>query len=164
MSGIFNQPSSDINANKGPLMTKVCVAMMFVSIIGLCGRFVARKLVRQPILWDDWMIVAGLLFSWACCIIQIIGRLLHLIFKIPCLISHGNNQESRLPSLAGMSGSQPQSPRKTTSSYSTRSTLSIHSRLLRSNSRFFCSIGVYSLFHRPRSRFWRLALLLEHGA
>lgn len=164
MSGIFNQPSSDINANKGPLMIKVCVTMMFVSIIGLCGRFLARRLVKQPLLWDDWIIVAGLLFSWACCVTQIIGRFLHVVFEMICLISHGYNQGLRLPDLAGMRSSQRQRPRRIISSSYTLSTFSIHLPLLPSNSRSFCSIVAYSLCHRPRSLFWRLAFLLEHGA
>lgn len=74
MSPIMDPGPSDTNVNRGPRLIQVCVAMMCLSLIGVCGRFVARKLVKQSILWDDWMIIPGLLFAWACCIIQILGR------------------------------------------------------------------------------------------
>lgn len=74
MSDIFNADTSDLNVNKGPMLVRVCVAMMCVSSVGLCGRFLGRRLMKQPIFWDDWMTIPALLFSWSCCIIQIIGR------------------------------------------------------------------------------------------
>lgn len=74
MSLSFGNGSFDADANLGPMMVRVCVAMMCLSSIGLSGRFFVRRLTKQPLLWDDWLIVVGLVFSWACCIIQIIGR------------------------------------------------------------------------------------------
>lgn len=55
------------------MMVRVCVAMICVSFVGLCGRLLARRLTKQPLLWDDWLIVVGLVFAWSCCIIQLIG-------------------------------------------------------------------------------------------
>lgn len=79
---MFDPGPSDPNVNKGPRLVQVCVAMMCVSLIGVCGRFMARKLVKQSILWDDWMIIPALVFSWGCCIIQILGRKLQILYKI----------------------------------------------------------------------------------
>lgn len=60
------------------MMVRVCVAMICVSFVGLCGRLLARRLTKQPLLWDDWLIVVGLVFAWSCCIIQLIGvRIAH---------------------------------------------------------------------------------------
>ena len=65
----------DLNADNGPLLLRVSVAMMCVSALGLCGRLLARRLMRQPILWDDWMIVLALVFSWTCSLLQIMGMI-----------------------------------------------------------------------------------------
>ena len=73
MSLPVDHDSFDANANKGPTMIRVCVAMICLSSIGVCGRFIARWLTKQPLLWDDWLIVVALIFSWGCCVIQIIG-------------------------------------------------------------------------------------------
>ena len=74
MSLSFGDDSFDPDANKGPTMIRVCVAMICLSSIGIFGRYLARWLTKQPILWDDWLIVVALIFSWGCCVIQIIGR------------------------------------------------------------------------------------------
>ena len=66
--------SYDPNENKGPMLVEVCATMMGLSTIGLCGRFMGRRLTRQPILWDDWLIVFAWVFAWACCIVEIIGK------------------------------------------------------------------------------------------
>jgi len=64
----------DSHDNKGPLMIRVAVAMMCVSCLAVCLRFTARKLVKQPCLWDDWMIVLALPFAWTTCIFEIRGK------------------------------------------------------------------------------------------
>ena len=74
MTIVFDNGPYDPDANVGPVLVRVCVAMMFVSGIGLFGRFLARRLMKQPVLWDDWMIVLAVPFAWGCCIIQIMGR------------------------------------------------------------------------------------------
>ena len=81
----FNSGSYDPNENKGPMLVKVCVAVMVLSTIGLCGRFMGRRLKKQPILWDDWLIVLAWIFAWASCIIEIIGRgLMQIIVFTNC--------------------------------------------------------------------------------
>lgn len=67
----FNAGADDLEANNGPLMNRVAVAMMALSLCAVVLRFVARRLVKQPLLLDDWMIVVALVFSWVTCILFI---------------------------------------------------------------------------------------------
>lgn len=74
MSLSFGDGSFDADADRGPIMVRVSVAMMCLSGVGICGRFLVRRLTKQPLLWDDWSIVVALIFSWGCCILPIIGE------------------------------------------------------------------------------------------
>jgi hypothetical protein len=71
--GLINSSDFELNADNGPLVIRVAIAMMAISLLGAVLRFMARRIVRQPIMWDDWFIVLGLVCSWGVCIIQIIG-------------------------------------------------------------------------------------------
>lgn len=75
MSYALTNGPFDLNADNGPFITRVSIAMMCVSVVGICGRFLARRLMRQPLLWDDGMIVLALVFAWTCSLIQIIGMI-----------------------------------------------------------------------------------------
>ena len=74
---MFTASSVNPHDNEGPLMIRVAAAMMGLSGVAVCLRFTARKIVRQPCLWDDWMIILALLFAWATCIFEIRGIRLH---------------------------------------------------------------------------------------
>ena len=73
MSLIFDHSPFDLDANRGPELVRTCIAMMCLSFLGVLGRFTARKLTRQRILWDDWMIVIALPLAWGCCVVVILG-------------------------------------------------------------------------------------------
>lgn len=74
MGAMFDTPKFELHANHGPLMIRITVVMMALSLVSIILRFLSRRLVKQPFLSDDWMIVAGAIFSWATCILQIIGK------------------------------------------------------------------------------------------
>ncbi len=75
----MSTPSNvNLQEDKGPLVIRVAAAMMALSGLAVCMRFIARKLVRQPCLWDDWMIVLALPFAWATCGFEIRGKWPHV--------------------------------------------------------------------------------------
>lgn len=63
------------NEDEGPLVERVAIACMCLSGLAVVLRFVSRKLVKQPLLWDDWLILTAIPFSWAVPILQIRGEL-----------------------------------------------------------------------------------------
>jgi len=71
---LLDHKSFQLDANEGPLVTGLCIGMMALSAIAVFCRFLARKIVNQPLLWDDWLILLALAFSWVTCIWQIIGK------------------------------------------------------------------------------------------
>lgn len=114
MSLQFSNDSYDPDANKGPMMIRVCVAMICFSSIGICGRFLARWLTKQPILWDDWFIVVALVFSWGCCAIQIIGK---YVMRVVAPIANERPQVLRLRIMAGMRITRPRRVQSSTFNY-----------------------------------------------
>ena len=70
---LINTGTYDANDNHGPLMNRVAVAMMLISLVATCLRIFARRLVHQQLWWDDWFTPIALAFSWGVTIIHIIG-------------------------------------------------------------------------------------------
>ena len=75
MFGLIGSDEFNLHANNGPVIINTSIALMVLSGVAVFLRFVARKTVKQPLLWDDWMILLGLLFSWSICIGQIFGKI-----------------------------------------------------------------------------------------
>ncbi|MCJ1352543.1 MAG: hypothetical protein MMC33_002527 [Icmadophila ericetorum] len=73
MFGLIGSDEFNLHANNGPVIINTSIALMVLSGVAVFLRFVARKTVKQPLLWDDWMILLGLLFSWSICIGQIVA-------------------------------------------------------------------------------------------
>ncbi|MCJ1244556.1 hypothetical protein MMC30_001754 [Trapelia coarctata] len=46
---------------------------MCVSGVAVCLRFISRRLIKQPFLWDDWLIVIALPFAWAVGVCELVG-------------------------------------------------------------------------------------------
>ena len=67
-------PPPNPNDNNGPLIVTVAIVGMCLSGLAVCLRFISRKLIKQPFLRDDWIIVLAIPFSWSVAIIQIRGR------------------------------------------------------------------------------------------
>ena len=74
MFGLVGSDTVDTSDNNGPLVIRTGVAMMFMSALGVGMRFFARRLAKQPILWDDWTILMTVPLAWAVCITQFIGK------------------------------------------------------------------------------------------
>lgn len=74
MGIMFDTPTFELHADHGPLLIRTTIAMTILSFIAICLRFLARRLVRQPILWDDWMIVLAVLFAWVTGIWEVMCR------------------------------------------------------------------------------------------
>ncbi|MCJ1396616.1 hypothetical protein MMC18_009507 [Xylographa bjoerkii] len=55
----------DPNADKGPLLVNVSVAMIALSCVAVFLRFLARRISRTPVLADDFLLIAALPFTWA---------------------------------------------------------------------------------------------------
>lgn len=64
------------NDDQGPLIERVAIACMCLSGLAVVLRIVSRKLVKQPLLWDDWLILTAIPFSWAVPILMIRGKLI----------------------------------------------------------------------------------------
>jgi len=64
------------NEDEGPLIERVAIAGMCLSGLAVVLRVVSRKLVKQPLLWDDWLILTAIPFAWAVPILQIRGALI----------------------------------------------------------------------------------------
>jgi hypothetical protein len=71
---LINDPEFSLEQNSGPLIQRVAVAMMIVSFVAMALRFLARRLVRQPFLWDDWLIPMAVACSWGVAVIEIVGQ------------------------------------------------------------------------------------------
>ena len=74
MSFVGEADPDDINADMGPTMVRLCVSMMVLSTTAVVLRFVSRKVIRQPLQWDDWMILISLIASYAAGTVEITGR------------------------------------------------------------------------------------------
>ena len=74
MFGLVGSDTVDVSDNNGPLVIRTGVAMMFLSALGVGMRFFARRLAKQPILWDDWTILLTVPWAWGVCITQFIGK------------------------------------------------------------------------------------------
>ena len=48
--------------NVGPLIQRTDIAMICLSAVFLCGRLYARRLSNARFWWDDYFIVAGLVY------------------------------------------------------------------------------------------------------
>ena len=61
-------PRVDLDANRGPYLFWVCVAMITLSTLAVSLRFVSRKMAGLPILFDDWTILIALVgLGTYCC-------------------------------------------------------------------------------------------------
>ena len=77
MFGVVGSTGPD--ANDARLEINVGVAMMCLSGFAVGLRLASRRIARQPLLWDDWTIIAAAFFAWADCIGQIYGQ--HLLLQ-----------------------------------------------------------------------------------
>lgn len=66
--------SSSLNADEGPFIIRISAAMVALSGIAVCLRFLSRRLVKAPFLWDDWMILTALPFAWATSLLNVTGE------------------------------------------------------------------------------------------
>ena len=74
MFGLVGDDTVDISDNNGPLLIRTSVVVMCFSALCVGMRFFARRLAKQPILWDDWSILMSVPWAWAVSISQCIGR------------------------------------------------------------------------------------------
>jgi len=65
MFGVIGLSDNDPLANYGPMVKKTVIAMMTLSGVALTLRFCSRRVARQPIKADDWLIIAGTVLTWA---------------------------------------------------------------------------------------------------
>ena len=61
-------PGVDLNASLVPNILGANITFMIISTLTVSLRFVARHLSGAGLWWDDWMILAALIFSWGPCI------------------------------------------------------------------------------------------------
>lgn len=50
----------DINEDKGPHLARICSVMIVISAIAVVLRFLSRRVVKAPLLWDDWVILLAM--------------------------------------------------------------------------------------------------------
>lgn len=50
----------DINEDKGPYLARICSVMIVISAIAVVLRFLSRRVVKAPLLWDDWVILLAM--------------------------------------------------------------------------------------------------------
>ena len=67
-------PPPNPSDNNGPVIVTVAIIGICLSGLAVCLRFISRKLIKQPFLLDDWIIVLAIPFSWSVAIIQIRGE------------------------------------------------------------------------------------------
>ena len=53
------------------MLVKLSAAMIVVSFVAVCLRFYSRKLLNQPLLWDDWTTLFTLPSAWGVAMINI---------------------------------------------------------------------------------------------
>lgn len=56
-------PGFNVDADRGPYLYQLILAMLILSAICVPLRFLSRKAAKLPILWDDWLIVIAMVFS-----------------------------------------------------------------------------------------------------
>ena len=74
MPSMFDRGPYDPKADDGPMLRSVCIAVVVLSGISVVLRFISRRLVKQPLLWDDWTVLIALPFAWGCCFLTIAGK------------------------------------------------------------------------------------------
>ena len=52
--------TSDLHANKGPVVLVVSILMVILAVAAVALRFLSRKLSKAIFWWDDWIILAAL--------------------------------------------------------------------------------------------------------
>jgi hypothetical protein len=82
MSFIGEDDPNNINADNGPMMVQLCVSMMVLSGTAVVLRLISRRVVRQSLQWDDWVILMSLVVSWGACLVEIIGEFARLLFPV----------------------------------------------------------------------------------
>lgn len=70
---MFDTPTFEVNADNGPLLTKIASAMIVIATLGVLLRFYSKKLIRQAYYWDDWLILLALPCVWALNALEIFG-------------------------------------------------------------------------------------------
>ena len=78
MFGLVGYDTFDIYANVGRIIININIAMMVLSFVALILRFVARRIAKQPLMWDDWWILIAMPFVWIVVISEFVGRLFAL--------------------------------------------------------------------------------------
>jgi hypothetical protein len=81
MFGVIGFNDNDPFADYGPMVKKTTIVMMTLSGVVLALRFCSRRVARQPIKADDWLIIAGTILTWVMCLTEYKGmkKLLQLV-------------------------------------------------------------------------------------
>ena len=87
MFGLVGSDTFYSYANNGPLVIRVGISMMCLSVASVAFRFLARLLERQPLLCDDWWILVALAWAWALCIAQFVCKLLFPVSGLILLLN-----------------------------------------------------------------------------
>ena len=74
-------PGVDLNETQIPRITAASIIFIVISTVTVALRFLARRLSGAGLWWDDWMILAALIFSWGPCASM-------LYCKLCCGFSH----------------------------------------------------------------------------
>ena len=75
MFGVLNSSEADTDPNGdfARLIINTSIAIFVLTVVAVGLRFLARRIVRQPFLMDDWLILAALPFGLLLPILNIIG-------------------------------------------------------------------------------------------
>lgn len=73
MFGVIGSGPADIDlyADLSGVLVNTSIAMMCLSGSAVGLRFFARRLVKQPLLIDDWLILLAVPFAWIVCMLNI---------------------------------------------------------------------------------------------
>lgn len=71
---MFDTPTFELHANNGPLAIRMAISMILFSLIGVCLRSYAKRIIHQPYLWDDGLIIVSLICSWSMSIMEIYSK------------------------------------------------------------------------------------------
>ncbi|MCJ1259543.1 hypothetical protein MMC24_007381 [Lignoscripta atroalba] len=70
---IHDGPGFDLNANQGPRVLSISLALIALSGIAVTLRFLSRLLSKAGLWWDDWVVLGALFISWGPCICMIVA-------------------------------------------------------------------------------------------
>ena len=69
----------DLNANRGPQIIRVAVALLIVSTLAVICRLIARRLKKVKLIASDYTLLLALLGVWLADVNAIVGKLLSFL-------------------------------------------------------------------------------------